>query len=69
MREKLTEIYETNELVDFFCWDLYARVSQWYTEAGQPAEELARRKQVCAWHTLHSARGTGGNETRSRSPT
>ena len=53
VREKLTEIYETNELIDYFCWDLYARVSQWYTEAGQPAEELARRKAL-RLATLHA---------------
>ena len=61
VRERLTEIYETNELVDYFCWDLYARVSQWYTEPGQPAEELARRKQI-RLDTLHALE-TGGNET------
>ncbi len=61
VRERLTEIYETNELIDFFCWDLYARVSQWYTEAGQPAEELARRKKI-RLDTLHALE-TGGNDT------
>ena len=30
VREKLTEILETNELIDYFCWDLYAEVSRWY---------------------------------------
>ena len=61
VRERLTEIYETNELVDYFCWDLYARVSQWYTEPGQTAEELARRKQI-RLDTLHALE-SGGNET------
>ena len=61
VRERLTEIYETNELIDYFCWDLYARVSQWYTEAGTPAEELQRRKQI-RLDTLHALE-TGGNET------
>ena len=53
VREQLTEIYETNELIDYFCWDLYARVSQWYTEPGASAAELARRKQV-RLDTLHA---------------
>ena len=61
VRERLTEIYETNELIDYFCWDLYARVSQWYTEAGVAAEELQRRKQI-RLNTLHALE-TGGNET------
>ena len=61
VRERITEIYETNQLIDFVCWDLYARVSQWYVEAGQPAEELARRKQI-RLDTLHALE-TGGNDT------
>jgi arginyl-tRNA synthetase len=59
--ELLTELMETNRLVDYFCWDLYARVSQWYTEPGQTVEELARRKQL-RLDTLHALE-TGGNET------
>ena len=59
--ELLTELMETNRLVDYFCWDLYARVSQWYTEAGQTAVELARRKQL-RLDTLHALE-TGGNDT------
>ena len=67
VRERLTEIYETNQLIDYVCWDLYARVSQWYVEPGQTAEELARRKQV-RLETLHALetgndRATGGNDT------
>lgn len=61
VRERVSEIFETNQLIDYFCWDLYARVSQWYTEAGQSAEELARRKQI-RMDTLHSLEA-GGNDT------
>ncbi len=53
VNELLVEIMETNRLIDFYCWDLYARVSQWYTEAGISAEELARRKQL-RLDTLHA---------------
>ncbi len=60
VNELLIEVMESNRLVDYFCWDLYARVSQWYTEAGQPAAELARRKQL-RLDTLHALE-TGGNE-------
>jgi arginyl-tRNA synthetase len=61
VRELMTEIYETNQLIDYFCWDLYARVSQWYVEPGQTAEELARRKQL-RLDTLNALE-TGGNDT------
>ncbi|SNS49126.1 arginyl-tRNA synthetase [Granulicella rosea] len=60
VRELLTELLETNQRIDFYCWDLYARVSQWYTEAGASAEELQRRKQL-RLDTLHSLEH-GGND-------
>ena len=61
VNEMLVEIMETNRLIDFYCWDLYARVSQWYTEAGVSAEELTRRKQL-RLDTLHKIE-EGGNDT------
>src|SRR6202044_2167785 len=30
-RERLTQLAATGQRIDFYCWDLYARVSQWYT--------------------------------------
>ncbi len=45
--------------VDFYCWDLYARTSQWYT-SGSNAENEERKKLRYA--TLHEIE-TGGNET------
>ncbi len=60
VRQLLTELLESNERIDFFCWDLYARVSQWYVEPGLSAEELARRKQI-RLGTLHSLE-VGGDE-------
>ncbi len=47
------------ERVDFYCWDLYARTSQWYT-SGTPEENEARKKLRYA--TLHEIE-QGGNET------
>ena len=58
VQELLTELLESNQRVDFFCWDLYARVSQWYT--AEP-EHLAARKQI-RLSTLHALE-EGGNET------
>ena len=55
------------ERIDFYCWNLYARVSQWYAGTGSddvmppdPAE-LAWRKQL-RLDTLHALE-VGGNET------
>ena len=45
--------------VDFYCWDLYARTSQWYT-SGTAEENEARKKLRYA--TLHEIE-QGGNET------
>ncbi|RXH56743.1 arginine--tRNA ligase [Granulicella sibirica] len=61
VRELLTECLETNQRIDFYCWDLYARVSQWYTEPGIDAATLAQRKQI-RLDTLHALE-VGNNET------
>ena len=45
--------------VDYYCWDLYAKTSQWYT-SGTDAENEARKKLRYA--TLHELE-QGGNET------
>ena len=56
--ELLTELLETNQRIDFYCWDLYARVSQWYTA---DADKIAERKQI-RLNTLHALE-TGNNDT------
>jgi arginyl-tRNA synthetase len=64
-RELLTELLETNQRIDFYCWDLYARVSQWYTGAGSPQvpdpDHLDARKQI-RLDTLHALE-LGNNDT------
>jgi len=45
--------------IDYYCWDVYARTSQWYTEG--TAEEQAARKKL-RLDTLHAIE-QGGNET------
>jgi arginyl-tRNA synthetase len=57
-RELLTELLETNQRIDFYCWDLYARVSQWYTA---DPDQLTARKQI-RLDTLHALE-TGNNDT------
>jgi arginyl-tRNA synthetase len=57
-RELLTELLETNQRIDFYCWDLYARVSQWYTA---DPDQIAARKQI-RLDTLHALEA--GNSAR-----
>jgi arginyl-tRNA synthetase len=45
--------------IDYYCWDLYARTSQWYT-SGSDQENEARKK--LRYLTLHEIEH-GGNET------
>src|ERR1700692_4404554 len=56
-RELLTELLETNQRIDFYCWDLYPRVSQWYTA---DSEQTTARKQI-RLDTLHALEA-GNNE-------
>src|ERR1700750_1010383 len=56
-RELLSELLETNQRIDFYCWDLYARVSQWYAA---DSEQTAARKQI-RLETLHALEA-GNNE-------
>jgi arginyl-tRNA synthetase len=68
-RRLLDELAMSGRRIDFYCWDLYARVSQWYAGTGvddpipPAATELARRKQI-RLDTLHALEH-GGNETAS----
>ncbi|WP_446743950.1 arginine--tRNA ligase [Silvibacterium acidisoli] len=48
-----------SERIDYACWDLYAKTSQWYT-LGTEAEQAERKK--IRLHTLHEIEA-GGNET------
>ncbi len=57
VRELVTELIESNRRIDFYCWDLYARVSQWYTA---DPEQIAPRKAI-RLATLHALE-EGGNE-------
>jgi len=47
------------DAIDYYCWDLYAHTSQWYTN-GTTEENEARKK--LRYHTLHEIEA-GGNET------
>jgi arginyl-tRNA synthetase len=60
-RELLTELLETNQRIDFYCWDLYARVSQWYTA---DPEQIAARKQIRldTLHALEAGNSAAGSD-------
>jgi arginyl-tRNA synthetase len=51
VRALLADLAHKGERIDFYCWDLYARTSQWYGEG--TAEEQAARKQL-RLDTLHA---------------
>ena len=59
VRALLAELAAQGERIDYYCWDLYARTSQWYT-SGTDEENEARKKLRYA--TLHEIEH-GGNET------
>jgi arginyl-tRNA synthetase len=59
VRQLLEDLKSKGERIDYYCWDLYAHTSQWYS-AGTD-EENAARKQL-RYATLHELE-RGGNET------
>ena len=59
VRLLLDELKSKGERIDYYCWDLYAKTSQWYT-SGTDEENEARKKLRYA--TLHELE-VGGNET------
>jgi arginyl-tRNA synthetase len=56
-RSLLADLTAQGKRIDFYCWDLYARVSQWYTS---DPEQVAERKAL-RLATLHAIEH-GGNE-------
>jgi arginyl-tRNA synthetase len=58
-RQLLSELMSNGQRIDYYCWDLYARTSQWYT-SGTDEENVARKQLRYA--TLHELE-RGGSET------
>jgi arginyl-tRNA synthetase len=54
----MARLAEQGQRIDYYCWDLYARVSQWYD--ADEAEKAARKK--IRLDTLHQIEH-GGNDT------
>ncbi len=59
VRALLAEIAQNGQRIDYYCWDVYARTSQWYGEGSE--QENAARKQL-RLDTLHAIEA-GGNDT------
>jgi arginyl-tRNA synthetase len=59
VRKLLEDLKSRGERIDYYCWDLYAKTSQWYEQGS--AEENAARKKL-RYATLHEIEH-GGNET------
>jgi arginyl-tRNA synthetase len=59
VHELLADLKCKGERIDYYCWDLYARTSQWYEQGSDP-ENAARKKLRYA--TLHEIE-QGANET------
>jgi arginyl-tRNA synthetase len=55
----LDELKQKDQRIDYYCWDLYAKTSQWYT-SGTDEENEARKK--LRYDTLHELE-QGCNET------
>ena len=59
VRVLMDELESKGERIDYYCWELYARTSNWYEQGGD--EEKATRKRL-RYETLHAIE-EGGNET------
>ncbi len=58
VRSLMASLAQQDRRIDYYCWDLYARVSQWYT--ADPAQVEARKKiRFAALHALEE----GNNDT------
>jgi arginyl-tRNA synthetase len=64
VRSLLASLTVRGERIDFYCWDLYARVSQWYEAADVPDQEREaekRNRRQVRLDALHNLE-TGGND-------
>ena len=58
VRSLMVSLKQQDKRIDYYCWDLYARVSQWYT--ADPTQLEARKKiRLAVLHELEE----GNNET------
>ena len=55
-RVDVERLIAAEQKFDYYCWELYARVSQWYEEAGQ--QEVRKKVRLETLHAIEK----GGNE-------
>jgi arginyl-tRNA synthetase len=55
----LNELTEQGERIDYYCWDLYALVSQWYHTGTEPEQQERKKIRLDTLHQIEH----GGNET------
>ncbi len=58
-RQLLDELKRKGQRIDYYCWDLYAKTSQWYTSGTEPENEARKKLRYAALHEIEQ----GGNET------
>jgi arginyl-tRNA synthetase len=57
VKQLMVDLQARGERIDDYCWDLYARVSQWYDTA-EPEKQQRRNIRLATLHAIE----TGGNE-------
>ncbi len=55
----LDELKRKGQRIDYYCWDLYAKTSQWYTNGSDEENEVRKKLRYATLHELER----GGNET------
>ena len=59
VRLLLDELKQKGQRIDYYCWDLYAKTSQWYTSGTAEENEARKKLRYAALHELER----GDNET------
>ncbi len=59
VRALLDELARNGERIDYYCWDLYARTSQWYADGTDQEIEARKRLRLDTLHRIEH----GDNET------
>lgn len=59
----MARLQKTGERIDYYCWDLYARTSQWY-DADDAQKQARKQIRLDTLHAIeHGANSEGGNDT------
>ncbi len=59
VRQLLSELKNKGQRIDYYCWDLYAKTSQWYTSGNAEENEARKKLRYATLHELEQC----GNET------